>query len=201
MRRLHLILTIGGGFLGMVVTLQAFVAAKESNPLFYAMLAAFVALYGYGVFAGLRLAEHEEEKKHLMVFYWLQVPWISSPIIAYHFASGFHVSGGFMDWKLSGLFRIGSDWQFSLFQSAPWGLGVNAFALVMAILLLKKEPNQALEPTSTAVTPSPAGKPSAGRLRRATPGEPAGDRASGPRGCYEETIVKREARSLLGFHV
>ena len=37
-------------------------------------------------------------------------------------------------------------------------------------------PNQALEPTSTAVTPP------AGRLRKATPGEPAGARASGARG-------------------
>ena len=40
----------------------------------------------------------------------------------------------------------------------------------------KKQPNQAPEPTSTAVTPP------AGRLRRATPGEPAGDLASGTRG-------------------
>jgi hypothetical protein len=44
----------------------------------------------------------------------------------------------------------------------------------------EKAPNQA--PTSTAVTPAPAGKPPAGRLRKASPGEPAGDRASGTRG-------------------
>ena len=65
-----------------------------------------------------------------------------------------------------------------------------------------KEPNQALEPTSTAVTPSPAGKPPASafaglpptpgfRLRQATAGqdggtrwrdEAAGDHAGGTRG-------------------
>lgn len=139
MRRLHLLLTIGGGFAGIIITLEAFFASKEANPLFYALLLAFVCLYGYGVFAGLRFAEAPEENKHLAVFYWLQVPWISSPIFAYRFASGFHVSGAIIGSQLSGFFRVGSDWQFSMLQSAPWGIGLNVFALVMAVVTMKKK--------------------------------------------------------------
>lgn len=138
MRRLNLVLTIGGGFVGVVVTLQAFFASEEANPMFYALLCAFMGLYGYGIFAGLRLVEAPEERKHLAIFYWLQVPWISSPILAYRFAAGFHVSGAILGSQLSGFFRIGSDWQFSLFQTAPWGVGLNVFALVMAIIATRR---------------------------------------------------------------
>ena len=44
------------------------------------------------------------------------------------------------------------------------------------------KPNQALEPTSTAVTPAPAGKPPADLSRRSESKADAGDRASGTRG-------------------
>jgi hypothetical protein len=159
MRRLHLVLTVGGGFAGIIITLQAFFASKEANPMFYALLFAFVCLYGFGVFAGLRFAETPQEKKWLAIFYWLQVPWISSPLVAYRFASGFHISGAVIGSQLSGFFRIGSDWQFSFFQSAPWGVGLNVFALIMAIITMKKEPNQALEPTPIAVTDPAAQAP------------------------------------------
>ena len=153
MRRLHIVLTIGGGFVGVVVTLQAFFAAKESNPMFYALLVTFIGLFAYGIYAGLRFADNPSDTKHLIAFYWLQVPWLSSPLLAYRFASGFHVTGGFVDSKLSMLFRIGSDWQFSTAKPAPWGLGINVFALVVVILLMRKKPNKAPEPTTMAVTP------------------------------------------------
>jgi hypothetical protein len=147
MRKVHLILTIGGGFLGLAITLQGFFTAKEFNAPFFLLLAAFVTLYGYGIFAGLRLVDNPDEKKHLAVFYWLQVPWISSPILVYRFASGFHVTCVFVESKLGCFFRVGSDWQVSLFRPAPWGIGVNAFALALVVLLFKKAPTETPKPT------------------------------------------------------
>lgn len=138
MRKIYLILTIGGGFTGFALTFQAFFTAEQVNLVYYVIVATFVALYGYGMFAGLRLADRPEDKKHLVIFYWLQVPWISSPVISYRFTSGFNLSGAILDFKLTGFFRLGSDWQFSLLQAAPWGIGVNFFALVIAILLTKQ---------------------------------------------------------------
>lgn len=156
LRRLNIILTIGGGFLGIAFTLQAFFSAKESNPVFYAMLTAFVALYAYGIFAGFRLIE-KEETKHLIVFYWLQVPWFSSPLLTYHLASGFFLSVSLIDWRFNAAFRLGSDWRFSLFQSDPWGVGINLFALAMVIILhrLKRRGSPASALASTVAPDSP----------------------------------------------
>jgi len=157
LRRLLVILTIGGSFTGIVLTLQGFFSSKEANPLLYAMYVCFIVLYGYGVLAGLSFSEREEDKKSLIVFYWLQVPWISSPIIGYRFTSGFHISGAFIGDKMSGFFRLGSDWQFNLFQEIPWGIGLNVFALAVALFLMRKRmPNQAPLPTPGAVTPAAA---------------------------------------------
>lgn len=139
LRRLHLVLTIGGGFAGMVITLQAIFTAKGANPMFYVVLGTFVCLYGYGVFAGVRFAETPGDKTHLAIFYWLQVLWISSPLIVYRFASGFHVSGAILGGQLAGFLRVGSDWQFSLLKAAPWGIRLNVFALVMAISAMRKD--------------------------------------------------------------
>ena len=138
LRRLLLVLTIGGSFTGMAITLQAGLVAQDRRIMLSLMYGGFIALYGYGIFAGLRFAEKEADQKHLIIFYWLQVPWISSPIIGYRFAAGFHLSGGLMGNQFSGLFRFGSDWQFNFLQPAPWGLGLNAFALIVALLLTIK---------------------------------------------------------------
>lgn len=152
MRKIHLILTIGGGFAGLAGTLPVLFAAKDANPIFYALNAAFMALYGYGLFAGLRLADRPEDKKHLLIFYWLQVPWISSSLITFRFASGLDLSGGLIGFQLKGVFYLGSNWQFSLLQiDAPWGIGVNALALLM-VILLRRERRKAQEPTPVAVT-------------------------------------------------
>lgn len=138
LRRLHLLLTIGGGFTGAIVTLQALFAAQGAAPVYYVLLVVFAGLYGFGVITGLRFAETSQPTKSLVLYYFLQVPWISSPLIAYRFAAGFHLSGAILNGQLAGFFRVGSDWQFSLLQAAPWGVGVNVFALAMGLLTLKQ---------------------------------------------------------------
>lgn len=44
LRKLNLVLAIGGGFTGIVVTLQAFFTSKEANPMVYAMFTGFIGL-------------------------------------------------------------------------------------------------------------------------------------------------------------
>jgi hypothetical protein len=151
LRKTYIILTVGGSFTGAVLTLQAFMSSREAIPMVYAMYVGFIGLYSYGTWAGLRFAEKEEDKGHLIIFYWLQVPWLSSPIIGYRFTAGFHISGALIGDRLSGLFRLGSDWQCDLLRSIPWGIGLNVFALIMVVILMKnKKPNQSLEPTTLA---------------------------------------------------
>jgi hypothetical protein len=155
MRKAHIILTIGGGFLGFVLTLQALLGAQDPKPIFYAIMAVFLVLYAYGIYTGMRIADGKSGTYHLIVFYGLQVPWISTPLIAYRFTSGFHVSVAFLEGKLTGTFRIGSDWHLSFLQPAPWGAGLNIFALVMLLLLFRRELNKPRERKPMPVT-SPA---------------------------------------------
>jgi len=54
-RRLLLILTIGGGFVGVARTIQFF--SHVDKVIAYVVLLAFVCLYGYGIFLGVKLSE------------------------------------------------------------------------------------------------------------------------------------------------
>lgn len=170
MRQLHLVLTIGGGFTGIVLTVAAVFNTKESNPLFYAMMLAFIGLYSFGVYAGLQFADDRESKDLdlLIAYYWLQVPWLSSPVLSYRFASGFQVSGGWSGNQPFGGFRLGSEWQFSLAKAAPWGIGLNVFALVMVVLLMRRQAVPPPMPAGASVpeTTQPASE-SASRLELA----------------------------------
>ena len=137
-RRLNIVLTIGGGFLGLAVTLQALFSLEASPPAVFTLYILFAALYAFGILVGIRLAEGRGIERRLILFYALQIPWISSPILGYRFASGFNLSGALIGFELNGFFRLGSDWQMNLFQALPWGIGLNFFALAMAIYLVLK---------------------------------------------------------------
>lgn len=138
MRRLHLILTIGGGFLGIAITLQGLFATSAVNILGYLMFGGFLVLYGFGISIGFRLAEGDIPWSRLALYYWMQVPWISSPLIAFRFTSGAQATLGIINGQLQSSFRIGSEWNFVLFHEAPWAVGVNIFGLVLALFSTRK---------------------------------------------------------------
>src|SRR5260370_343263 len=91
-RRFLVVLTIGGGFLGVVILVDALFAAKNTPLSGYVMIPLFIALYIYGIFAGIRLSEDAFHYGHVLFFYALQVPFFSSPILVYRFACGFHAT-------------------------------------------------------------------------------------------------------------
>ena len=134
-RRLLLILTIGGGFVGVTVTIQSLLHANKVTA--YIMAVVFLGLYGYGIFAGFKLSESSAPLRHLRLYFSLQIPFISSPFIAYRFCSGLEatvaiIQPGFRwgwDW------RLGSAWQFVIHSSAHWGFGINLVALAIVFLL------------------------------------------------------------------
>jgi hypothetical protein len=64
-RRLLLILTIGGGFIGLTLTLQSLFGVNK--VIGYLAVLLFVALYGYGIFVGLKLSEGPIPIKHLAI--------------------------------------------------------------------------------------------------------------------------------------
>jgi hypothetical protein len=147
--RLTLItVTIGGGFTGVAITLQALFRPSQP-PAYYLLMLAFLALFAFITVSGLVFVHKPERTDLLIVALALQIPWVSSPIIAYKLAAGFQVCIALIGGRFAGGFRLGSDFQINVFQLLPWGAGVNLFALALLVLLLRatRMPDKALQPT------------------------------------------------------
>lgn len=100
----------------------------------YVLVSAMVATFGFGVFAGLKLIEDEARGLRLLRWYFgLQMPILSSPLIAYQLSSGAGINLSMIGSNLSAFWRFGSEMGVSLFQDRPWGIGVNIFAVAMFI--------------------------------------------------------------------
>jgi hypothetical protein len=135
-RRLLLILTIGGGFVGIALTIQFFTQADK--VIAYVMLVAFISLYAYGIFTGIKLSEGLPPLKHLRLYFGLQIPFISSPVIGYRFGSGLQMTVAIIQSEMRWDCRLGAEGQFALLPSAPWGIGINFVALAIVFLLYSR---------------------------------------------------------------
>ncbi len=136
LRRFLVILTIGGGFVGVALMTESVFQANK--VIAYIILVAFVCLYGYGIFIGLKLSECPPPLKHLRLYFGLQIPFISSPVIAHQFSSGLHGTVAILQSTVTWGCRLGSECQFAILSSAPWGIGVNFVALAIVILLYSR---------------------------------------------------------------
>jgi len=135
-RRFLAVMTIGGGFLGVVILVDTLFVAQKTPVFGYAMIAVLIALYIYGIFAGIRLSENGSHYGQVLFFYALQVPFFSSPILLYRFACGFHAMIWVVGFSIGWMFRLGSDCQLAILQPNSWGGGVNLFAAAILFALV-----------------------------------------------------------------
>jgi hypothetical protein len=146
--RLTLItVTVGGGFTGVAITLQALCERLNQPPAYYVLMMAFIAIFAFITSSGLVFIQNPERTDLLIIALGLQIPWVSSPIIAYKLAAGFQVCVALIGGRIAGGFRLGSDFQINFFQRLPWGAGINLFALALLVLLLRatRVPDKALQ--------------------------------------------------------
>lgn len=138
-RRAIGILTLGGGSIGIAAAITLLLT--RTNPIEWIFCIAFMAVYAWGVWCGVRLLEGQLGAERSSLRYWLaQVPAFGSPLLGYFLSSGFHttVSVQFAPLKLNGNFLLGSTFNYSLFQpDQPWFIGVNVFAAAVAWLLAR----------------------------------------------------------------
>jgi hypothetical protein len=153
-RRLFGILALGGGAIGFAVSLQTIIA--RTHPLDWLFCLAFMALYAWGIWCGLRLIEGQPGAERSNAVYWLlQVPYFVSPVVGYFFASGFHLTMSLqvspMKFDLNS--QLGSTMFYSLLQTdKPLVFGLNLFALAGALYMnrlsrLAAPSNNQFEPT------------------------------------------------------
>jgi hypothetical protein len=74
--------------------------------------------------------------------FWLaQVPVLSSPVVGYFFANGFHLTVTLQasPLKLNANFLLGSTFNYSLLDpNKPFVIGINVFALLVALWLVRQ---------------------------------------------------------------
>src|SRR5690242_10285691 len=99
LRWILLTLTIGGGFTGLAVTLQA--TFQSEIDVFSGIIAGLVSLlYLFVIVSGLLFAENSKRIFPLIVAFAFQIPFISSPVFTYSFSAGFRVTTGIVGGKL-----------------------------------------------------------------------------------------------------
>ncbi len=153
--RLTLItVTVGGGFTGVAVTSQLLFGGQAGSPANYLLILGFLALFAFVTISGLVFV-HDPERTGLMIAALvLQVPWVSSPIVAYKLAAGFQLSVAFIGSNVTAGFRLGSDFQIGINQQHPWGVGLNLFALLLIALLLRAKQMAYTAPQQAAAAPA-----------------------------------------------
>jgi hypothetical protein len=137
---------VGGGFLGLVVTIDEFSQLAEKGPLGLVVFSIMMILVLFEIFAGLLLTHSPDHTMLVRLAIQLQIPWITSPIVSFRFMCGagiwLVVSAG----SLADAGRLAGEnvrWrgQFGIHESLgigedlPWSLGVNFIALILLFLI------------------------------------------------------------------
>ena len=146
---LLIIASIGGGFMGVSITLAGLLNAPNITFGYILIFGSALGVFGYFIYAGLVFASNNENSKHLKISFLLQIPWVSSPIIVYKIAAGFSLSGLFYTGGFRFAYNIGSDFSFAIFNGQSWGIGVNFAAVGLYYLATKTIGNTELSSFDT----------------------------------------------------
>ena len=92
-------------------------------------------LYAYGIFVGLKVNDGKIADKHVVIYFCLQLPLISSPLLLYRFTSGFHAAVGVVGKRFMWTVGVGSEWKFALLEPYPLGIAINLFPLAILFVL------------------------------------------------------------------
>ena len=146
-----ILVTIGGGFAGLVSVAEDAYGLKSYGIQDLLPLALFAVLYAVTIWTGLLFADDARRTGLLTSTLILQVPTFWSRFLSYHFTAGFNVlftvarsrpiprtdgtTTTGVDFGPS--FHFGSDYWLFLSRDWGWGVGINLFALAVLILLRK----------------------------------------------------------------
>lgn len=132
-KRLLILLSVGGGYCGLVFMFLLF-PQVNGRIVGYLLVSAMMATFAFGIFSGLKFIEDEAKGLRLLRwFFAIQIPIVSSPVFAYQLSSGAAANLSFIGSNLAAFGRFGSEMGVWILQDRPWGLGLNVFALVMFI--------------------------------------------------------------------
>jgi hypothetical protein len=136
LRWVFIVLSVGGGFTGIAVTTEA-LFRNEAGLGTWLICGLAILFYLFIVVSGLIFADNPARTFPLVAALIVQIPWVSSPVFVYSICAGSGVSAGLLDGKVVLNWRFGSSFEFFILGGHPWGAGINFFALLALILLLR----------------------------------------------------------------
>lgn len=142
--RLTLItMTVGGGFTGLVVSLQIFIQSLGQQWPSILIAAIMLLLYIYVFVAGLLFVQSPQRTGPLFWALLIQIPWISSSILVFNFAAGLGFLLG-IKYADSGIgfapgwyYAIGAHSDLVVMRHNPVIIGMNICAFGFLVLLLR----------------------------------------------------------------
>jgi hypothetical protein len=158
LRRLFIVLTIGGGFVGLLLGVPTLLHAARTDSHYFIEAAVFGPLYAYAIYLGLRLCDGRTPIWGLVGYFALQIPWIDCPGFSYRFYTGALLGLVLSDDGYRWAAAIGWLQQFRIASAAPVMVGVNIVALLLVLVLITPHlireanavegSNQSLQPTA-----------------------------------------------------
>lgn len=144
-------LTVGGGFLGFVYTLPMF--SSTLTALKFVEASCSLLLYSFVTVSGLIFVHDPDSTGPLFGALALQVPWVSSPVVLYHFSTGlkFVLKGTYPQDAFNLGFEafLGSTFRFDVAQAHPWGIGVNLVPIILIVIMVKSARSRVSQPTQS----------------------------------------------------
>ncbi len=148
-RRILIVLEVGGGFMGfsmMLVSLKGGVSMPAHAVIGFGV---FACAFLFGIFSGLTLVDKPKMGVLLSAVYqMIQIPIVSSSWITYNLYSGAQIGIHWSEGKLAVTFHCGARSFFAWEHGEPVQIGVNVLALGLFIYLLMIP----TKPTQTSTT-------------------------------------------------
>ena len=146
LRRINVITTVGGGFTGLAVGLATLLSSWPQLKILAVLLVlGFCVLCIWAVYVGLRVAEGADAHRELTIFYTLQIPYFTTPVLSFHAGLGLMLYIGALSNGRNLQVQLGADWNAGLFNGDSWSFAVNLFP--MLLLWLLRRSNTSLERT------------------------------------------------------
>jgi hypothetical protein len=147
LRLLFVLIAVGGGCTGVLETTQLFSGLPNLGFRYAVIVFISFALYAFLTAAGLLFVYDANLTRPMLCAFALQIPWVDLPGIKYQVFSLLYAAitlgppqgngriGTYVGWSAN----IGTQGQFRIggLPAADWSVGVNLFALLITMVLLK----------------------------------------------------------------
>jgi hypothetical protein len=140
--RLTVILQIGGSFLGIIASITNVVQTQYETGTIILTIPV-IAFLVFGIYSALLLIERNSRGlDYSIVFYFVQIPVLTSPLISFYIHAGAYFTLTLSIFRINFNYMLGSVWYISFLKHGEsFSIGINLVAVLFFLLLDKSKNN------------------------------------------------------------